>query len=167
MGQFREDLYDRLNVFEVLLPTLRERRDDLPLLIEHLLQRLQSDREVSLLQAALHCLQQYAFPGNVRELRNIVERALLMCDGDTILPEHLPKKCCVDSSRPTTGPREDIQSLDAVEQDHLRRALALRTGNRSSLASKLGISERVLYRKIAALKNAGDRNLKSNCRILK
>ncbi|MGI9288855.1 MAG: sigma-54 interaction domain-containing protein [Pseudomonadales bacterium] len=161
-GKFREDLYFRLNVFEVLLPTLRERRDDLPLLIDHLLQRLQRDRDVTLSAEALHCLQYYPFPGNVRELRNIIERALLMCDGNTILPEHLPEKCCATSSQHIAGAQDEVQKLDVVERDYLRRALALHKGDRSSLASKLGISERVLYRKIAELKNGEKNSLNSD-----
>ncbi len=174
-SRFREDLYYRLSVFEVALPALRERLEDLPLLVDSLLDRLES--QLSLSPQALAVLEGYPFPGNIRELRNIVERAALMCDGDTILPGHLSLRShghagmvapgtLADGSPVRTGVPGfdargradagggDIQTLQSVETDYLRHALRLHTGDRRSLALKLGISERALYRKLSALKEA-------------
>jgi transcriptional regulator with PAS, ATPase and Fis domain len=148
LGEFRQDLYFRLAVFEIDLPSLRERQDDLRILVDSMLQRLGSSLQVS--DDAMDCLGHYPFPGNVRELRNIIERAVIMCDGNTILSNHLPERVRVDSpSGPTEG---RIRRLHDVEADYLRFALRQHSGDRRSLARKLGISERALYRKISALK---------------
>jgi two-component system response regulator HydG len=150
-GQFREDLYYRLDVFEIVLPPLRERREDLALLVAGMLQNLDSRLEFS--PDAIRCLDAYPFPGNIRELRNIVERAVLMCDGDRILPSHLPERIRGEPAPATTAedPRE-IRTLGEVESEYVARALRIHDGDRKSLAAKLGISERALYRKIAELK---------------
>lgn len=151
-GSFREDLYYRIAVFEISLPPLRDRREDISLLVESSLKRLGSGLSMS--AAALDCLSSYHFPGNVRELRNVVERAVLMCDGDTILAEHLPDKFC--RSNGTYGDADsfsEIRSLVDVENDHIRQALRRHRGSRASLAKLLGISERALYRKISQLKS--------------
>ena len=149
-GEFREDLFYRLNVFEIELPPLRDRDEDIELLVRSMVARIQPSRPVVISPAALQRLRGYAFPGNVRELKNLVERALVLCDGDTLLPEHLPERCA-DTGQ---GDVEDaaIRPLKDVEADYLRRALALHRGDRKSLARKLGISERALYRKLARLK---------------
>ncbi len=149
-GSFREDLYYRLNVFEIMLPPLRDRADDLPLLISSVLQRLGSQLTFS--DEALRCLRHYPFPGNVRELRNIVERSLLMCDGTTVLPEHLPAQCRFESETP--GGVSEFKSLKEVEQDYIRSAIARHQGDRRGLAAVLGISERALYRKLAELRDS-------------
>lgn len=150
-GSFREDLFYRLNVFEIRLPPLRERHGDLGPLVKSLIEKMHRDIKVS--PEALACLQSYDFPGNIRELRNIIERAALMCDGDTILPAHLPAAFCeeTESGHGDTGP-DHIQTLEEVEGRHLQRALRRHQGDRRSLAKKLGISERALYRKLAKLK---------------
>lgn len=152
-GSFREDLYYRLNVFEITLPPLRERREDLLPLIESMLQRQNSKLTFSV--EALACLKTYDFPGNIRELRNVVERAVLMCDGSSILPDHLPTKFCerLGGVGEASSVRQ-IRSISDVETDHIKNALRLHTGDRRSLAKNLGISERALYRKISELKNA-------------
>ncbi|MBT8080053.1 MAG: sigma-54-dependent Fis family transcriptional regulator [Gammaproteobacteria bacterium] len=150
-GQFREDLYYRLNVFEIYLPPLRERREDILPLIKGMLRRQNSDLAFS--EEALACLETYAFPGNIRELRNVIERASLMCDGDTILPQHLPTKFCEgEDGAGESGVMHQIRPISEIETEHIKRALRLHSGDRRSLAKKLGISERALYRKISALK---------------
>ena len=152
-GTFREDLYYRLNVFDIRLPPLRERREDLAALVETLLQRLGTKARFS--PAALECLARYDFPGNVRELRNVVERAVLMCDGGTVQPEHL--SAIVRDAAGTEPQLEasfELRTLEEVERDYLRGALARHKGDRRTLAETLGISERALYRKIAALKHS-------------
>lgn len=141
--RFRADLFYRLNVFPIRVPALRERMDDLPLLVDTLLAWLAPERKLSLSPAALHALQAHAFPGNVRELRNILERAILMCDGPHILPEHLllPEPASFQ-------PQEMFATLDDAE---LQRLLKEFRGSRKALAARLGMSERTLYRRIKEL----------------
>jgi len=97
--------------------------------------------------ATLTCLETYDFPGNVRELRNLLERATLLADGDTILPEYLPEECqCTDINDSLVA--SDILSLAQIERRYLRRIAGEHNGDRRSLARTLGISERTLYRKL-------------------
>jgi transcriptional regulator with PAS, ATPase and Fis domain len=152
-GAFREDLYYRLNVFEIPIPPLRERREDIPALVDAILERLAPARPVRFSDEAMACLQAYHFPGNVRELRNLVERATLLADEAVVRPEHLPDyvRGAVEPAV-TPEPGERLMSLAEVERDYLRRALATHRGDRRSLARALGISERALYRKLAELR---------------
>ena len=153
-GNFRRDLYYRLGVFPIPLPALRERRQDLPLLIESLLSRIAPERQLQLSETALECLASYPFPGNIRELRNILERAALLTDDSRITPEHLPDHCCDGS--PGSGLRspEDADSilpLEVIEQHYLAHVSARFKGDRDTLARKLGISKRTLFRKLQQL----------------
>ncbi|MFH1817414.1 MAG: sigma 54-interacting transcriptional regulator [Pseudomonadota bacterium] len=146
-GSFRRDLYYRLSVFPIHLPALRERRGDIGLLADTLLARLAPGRAYTLSEAARARLQDYDYPGNIRELRNIIERAMLMADGDTLLEEHLPPELKSDE---TGMPGvDDIVPLETAELRYLQWALAHHGGDRKSLAAQLGISERTLYRKLA------------------
>jgi DNA-binding NtrC family response regulator len=156
-GTFRQDLLFRLNVFEIALPPLRERHDDLPILIDSILRRLGRQGDVRFADETIACLGGYPFPGNVRELRNVVERALLMCDGDRVLPSHLPARYCGGNAQ--AKPAKGLRTLQQVERDYLRQALATFDGDRRGLASALGVSERALYRKLAALKDDEDRSV--------
>ncbi|MCG2633882.1 MAG: sigma 54-interacting transcriptional regulator [Gammaproteobacteria bacterium] len=148
-GEFREDLYYRINIFPIVLPGLRERGGDVPLLIDTLLQQIAPDRGLVLDQKALQALCEYRFPGNVRELRNILERATLLADGGRIELSHLPEEVVVPENSLDTATGQDIVSLDEAERRYLRLALARHMGDRSALADRLGISERTLYRKLA------------------
>jgi transcriptional regulator with PAS, ATPase and Fis domain len=141
---FRADLYYRLAAFPIRLPALRERRDDIPLLAEALLSRLGGERTPRLASDALDCLLRYDYPGNVRELRNILERASLMADGPEIGRRNLPPEICAAACR--AGSR--ASPLRAAERSSLARAVAAHTGSRRELAAALGISERTLYRKL-------------------
>jgi two-component system response regulator HydG len=93
-GRFRQDLFFRVNTFPITVPSLRERSEDLPLLIESLLERVAPGRRLTVSQPAMRALAAYPFPGNVRELRNVLERASLMCDGDEIGLPHLDEEVC-------------------------------------------------------------------------
>lgn len=146
-GSFRRDLYYRLSVFPIHLPALRERRGDIGLLAETLLARLAPGRAYTLSEAARARLQDYDYPGNIRELRNIIERAMLMADGDTLLEEHLPPE--LKSDEAGMPGVDDIVPLETAELRYLQWALAHHGGDRKSLAAQLGISERTLYRKLA------------------
>ncbi len=147
-GSFRRDLYYRLSVFPIHLPALRERREDIVLLAETLITRLAPGRSYTLSEPARSCLQEYDYPGNIRELRNIIERAMLMADGDTLLPEHLPPELAGGASGGMPGV-DTVVPLETAERRYLQWALAHHGGDRRSLAAQLGISERTLYRKLA------------------
>lgn len=129
------------------MPALRERIEDLPLLVQSLLKRIAGPSAPTLGNAALDRLMTYPFPGNIRELRNILERARLFADEGVIQPEHLP---------------EDVVSLPAQVRAHgsrpadLLQVLSQFRGSRSELAKHLGISERTLYRRLKAAGIAED-----------
>ncbi|MBI1283945.1 MAG: PAS domain-containing protein [Thiobacillus sp.] len=147
-GSFRRDLYYRLSVFPIHLPALRERREDIALLTDTLLARLAPGRAYTLSDAARARLQAHDYPGNIRELRNILERAMLMADGDTLQAEHLPPELAGDEAAGMPGVNA-IVPLETAALRYLQWALAHHDGDRKSLAEQLGISERTLYRKLA------------------
>jgi transcriptional regulator with PAS, ATPase and Fis domain len=149
-GTFRRDLYYRVSAFPIRVPSLRERREDLPLLVESLLTRV-SKRRLRVHPDAMANIVRHDFPGNVRELRNILERASLLADGDTILPEHLPEEAGEPISAP---PVATVVPLAEAEQRYLRWALAQHGDDRRALAARLGLSERTLYRKLKEAKLA-------------
>ncbi|MDD3529910.1 MAG: sigma-54-dependent Fis family transcriptional regulator [Gallionellaceae bacterium] len=148
-GTFRRDLYYRISAFPIHLPALRERREDMPLLVESLLQRLAPGRSLRLSGAACERLAIYGFPGNIRELRNMLERAVLLCDGEVIGPEHLPLDLAPMPSAPA-GREGEVVPLDEAEHRYVRWALDRLGGDKKALAGALGISERTLYRKLGA-----------------
>jgi len=145
-GSFRADLYYRLNVFPIKVPALRERCEDIPLLVPALLRRVAPERELSVSAEVLGVLMSYPFHGNVRELRNLLERASLMCDSAVIESWHLPDElhAAVADFPAETPPPSDEELLAAV---------AFHRGSRRALASKLGLSERTLYRRLQALRD--------------
>ena len=158
-GRFREDLYYRLSTFPIALPALRDRTEDIPLLAVALLARVAPQRRMALSAGALAVLQRHRFPGNVRELRNVLERAALLADGTTIDPVHVERALGTDAS--ASGPRASRAdasegpsvlasdaSLRSVERAALQAQLKAHRGSRAELARKLGISERSLYRKL-------------------
>jgi transcriptional regulator with PAS, ATPase and Fis domain len=141
--RFRLDLYYRLAGIDVTLPTLRERREDLPALAAFLLGRLTGGRSACRLDpGALAALQAYDFPGNVRELRNVLQRAVVHCRDGVIHAS--------DLRLPTAGTAraEGGQTLPDVERDHIRALLDLHQGHRGRVAAALGVTERTLYRKL-------------------
>ncbi len=149
-GQFREDLYYRLKVVPIALPPLRERKEDIPLLLEYYVRKYNAEfrkrfRGVS--EAALRLLMAYSWPGNVRELRNLVERILILESGEMILPEHLPPE--IAQPAPTSAPpRFRLPptgiSLEEVERDFVRQALELAGGNQTRAAQLLNVSRDAL-----------------------
>ena len=144
---FRKDLYYRISTFPIHLPSLSDRREDVPLLAATLLARINPERKLNLHPNALAQLKLYDFPGNIRELRNILERASLMTDSDTILPEHLSLES-VESKPLEQVISPTIVPLEEAEQHYLQWAATNYQGDRKALAKTLGISERTLYRKL-------------------
>ena len=164
-GRFRQDLFYRLAVFPIRLPPLRERREDLQPLAVALLERLASGGAPMLDDDALALLASHDYPGNVRELRNLLERALLLSDGDrigaaqvrealeTCLPVFEAPRPAVPSPGPETA---KSATLREIERASLQQQLRQHHGSRAELARRLGISERSLYRKIRALRDHDD-----------
>ena len=149
-GRFRTDLYFRLNVMRFELPPLRERIEDVPLLVEHFLRRFSSrlGRDIRELSGdAMAALMQHAFPGNVRELQHIVERACVLCRGERIELEHLPQRLQTPLSREVAIHTR----LDSHESAIIRQALERNGWNRSAAARELGIHRSTLFKKIKRL----------------
>jgi len=142
---FRDDLYYRLSVFPIVLPPLRERSGDTLPLAEHILRNLSrrlGKRIVSFSDDAIPLLQQYGWPGNIRELQNVVERATILCRGDRILPAHL------NLSTPAAPHPTSPKTLRELEHEAILAALQAQEGNRRKAADQLGIGLRTLYTRL-------------------
>jgi len=145
-GRFREDLYFRLNVIRLQVPSLRERREDIPTLTEHFVERFNKEyrREVKeISEEAMRRLQDYSWPGNVRELRNIVERAVILEARERLELAHLPAEIRHGSKAPVMGTFELPESgvdLDQVERSFIEQALTRTGGNQSASARLLGLT---------------------------
>ncbi len=145
-GRFREDLYYRLNVLTIDLPPLRDRREDIPELVEHFLTTRPLGATPHRVQPeALKALVNYDWPGNVRELANVLERAQILAEGHLITTDDLPESV-VESGPAAAGADEDPRHLSAVERRHVQEVLEQTNGNKVQAARTLGISRRALYR---------------------
>jgi NtrC-family two-component system response regulator AlgB len=145
-GQFREDLFYRINVIQIALPPLRERQDDVVSLAERLLQffgRLSHRHFLGFTKEALQALKNYGWSGNIRELRNVVERAAIICQTDQVGIEQLPEKLLPHEAIPQIG---DLVSLEKIEEQHIRRVLAA-TKSLQEAAEVLGIDQATLWRR--------------------
>ncbi|HWI92750.1 MAG TPA: sigma-54 dependent transcriptional regulator [Flavisolibacter sp.] len=144
-GEFREDLYYRLNVFTIQLPSLHERPQDIPALANHFLSIYSHklNKQLELSKETLTLLQNYSWKGNIRELRNVIERATILSDSPQILPEHLP----YEIQRQDTN-RADNLSLASVERNHIQKVLKYTEGHKTKTAEYLGIGLTTLYRKM-------------------
>jgi DNA-binding NtrC family response regulator len=151
---FREDLFYRLNVFNIVVPPLRDRREDIPRLCEHFLGRMGEENAAPpkrLSSAALKALLSFRWPGNVRQLRNALETATLISQGDAIEPEDLPPEVLQGALPPTSAepiPLPASRTLPEIERDAVRDALAKTGGNKTRAAKLLGIGLRTLHRKV-------------------
>jgi DNA-binding NtrC family response regulator len=154
--RFREDLYYRLNVIEVRLPPLKERREDIPLLVENFLQRcIAANRKdlKGMAESALARLLDYDWPGNVRELENVIERAVTLARSEKIMPDDLPpaiqgargERIVIDEAA------ERILPLAEVEKEYILRILEKAGGNKYQAAHLLGIDRKTLYRKLSEI----------------
>jgi DNA-binding NtrC family response regulator len=163
---FREDLYYRLNTFEIRLPPLRERRPDIPDLARHLLGRAarRPPEQVNdlLTPETVDALLEHDWPGNVRELANVMEHAYIIAGGEKITPEHLPHhiRTSPGGSRPTLNLTPDrpavaaeteARTLREIEMEHILRVLEKHKGNKPAAAAELGISLKTLYNKLNQL----------------
>jgi transcriptional regulator with PAS, ATPase and Fis domain len=150
-GTFREDLYYRVNVVTLTLPPLRERREDIPLLTDHFIARFNRLREKDITGVSpevLQILMSHEYPGNVRELENIIEHAFILCPGGLIQAGHLPGHLRPAQPAPGAG---DIQNLRELEARFLYEALREHQWNRLATAKALGIHKTTLWRKMKQL----------------
>ena len=147
-GKFRQDLYYRLNVIALVMPPLREMRDDIPEIAKQLLASLRGDEAVEFSPSALQALREYDFPGNVRELENIIERALALCSSGIIAPADLQLAATDDGSHAETpglaGKQSLTDYLDDVERTAILQALQQTGFNRTAAARALGVTFRTL-----------------------
>ena len=152
-GGFRTDLYYRLNVIALHLPPLRQRADDIPVLVEHFLHRIgetRSEAPKQLAPGALEVLQEYQWPGNVRELENALERAAILTTGSEITVAALPERVTQRKAEPLVSPRTPPNpTLEAVERAYILWVLQSEGGNKSRAAEVLGIDPSTLYRKLS------------------
>ena len=152
---FREDLYYRLNVISIALPRLRERREDIPLLIDYFLKKYSEENQKSIFdisKEARALLLRYPYPGNVRELENLIERAVVLCRGEVIttqdLPFHLKEEKSEGLWEPSKREKSLPESLEDIEKGSILKALHQHQGVQTKAAESLGISERVLRYKM-------------------
>jgi len=163
-GQFRQDLYYRLNVIQLPVPALRERREDIPQLTTHCLGKLAADNalpELKIDDSAMRVLSEYSFPGNVRELENILERATTLCENNTVTVDdlQLPTDVTVTTQAPVTAPPQEMDSnnmpldayMDNIEKDVLIKALEQTRYNKTAAAKQLGITFRALRYRLKKL----------------
>ncbi len=150
-GRFREDLYYRLKVIDIELPPLRERREDIPLLVQHFIDRFGKDpKKISgVAEEAMKILINYFWPGNVRELENVIQRAITLCQQELILPEDLPASMLqeADENLIEKGLREKY-TVGQLEKEYIKRVLIEVGGNKSRAAEILGLDRKTLYRKL-------------------
>ncbi len=165
-GRFREDLYYRLNVLQVQLPSLRERPEDVPLLVDHFLQEISRQRRLpapTLSPRVRECLASYSWPGNIRQLRNVVERLVILHRGETVELQHLPlcmvqgvrgAEASTEGSAPFTAlhlPPDGIDLRNALQQfedSMIRQALMQTNGNKNQAAKILGLNRTTLVEKL-------------------
>ena len=150
-GEFREDLYYRLNVFSIFVPPLRDRKADILLLADHFLERFAREhvknvRRIS--TPAIDMLASYHWPGNVRELSNAIERAVVLCDGGVVHAHHLPPTLQTAESSGTTANQSLQEMVEAVEKDALQDALKQARGNRAVAARLLRTTRRIFNYKV-------------------
>jgi PAS domain S-box-containing protein len=153
--EFREDLFFRLNVIRLIIPPLRERREDIPLLLDHFIDRInlkQSKQIKKISPSAMKILLDYDFPGNVRELENIIEHAIILTKGIEIQPRNLPSylksKERESLARASISKEQDLAVLERVEHDLIASALERNGGNTAATARELGIHRSTLWRKM-------------------
>ena len=143
-GRFRKDLYFRINVLPIVIPSLRERQEDMPGLVLHLLRNLGAPN-VKISSEAMQLLKAYSWPGNIRELRNVLERGLLLAYGQSLTLEHFSS---LESQPVFMSHDKDMNNLENIEEAHIREAVRRFSGDTRKAAESLGISRATLYRKL-------------------
>ncbi len=146
LGRFNEAFYHRINAFHIEMPSINERKEDLPLLVDYFLTALSQDKPpCRIVKSAMDCMMRYSWPGNVRELRNVIERSMILAENDIITERCLPNEIALNA-----GSSEACLSLEAVEKKHILKMMDFFEGNRQKTADALGISRKTLYRKLSS-----------------
>jgi DNA-binding NtrC family response regulator len=153
-GRFREDLFYRLNVVELNIPPLRERREDILPLAAKFIEEFAKGR-ARFSETVSTCLENYPWPGNVRELRNVMERAVLLSRSELILPDHLPTRVREAGGNTVTREPGEMERLDKIERQAILQALRQHKSNRTETAKALGISRRALIYKLQKMRESG------------
>lgn len=157
-GQFREDLYYRLHVVPVVIPPLRERRDDIPLLVRHFTEkynRLMSKSIRTISPEAVEILMDFSYPGNVRQLENIIEHAFVKCQGDKIEKRHLPSDLAAPKEDLVARALSSVNPLETLERELIKKVLEQCQGNMQVAANRLGISRTTLWRRLRSSPSSG------------
>jgi DNA-binding NtrC family response regulator len=160
-GKFREDLFYRLNVIEIRLPSLRERPEDIPLLIKHFMECSTQPSQAERLSAeALRVLLAYPWPGNVRELKNTIERALVLCRGPEITEADLPLPLMMNATQVMNLQAAFLgrRSLAEIEREYILLGMRMTEGNKKEAAKILGVDRKTLYRKLEEYGWKGERS---------
>jgi len=150
-GRFREDLFFRLDIFQIILPPVRDRGGDVLLLVNHFLRQFSDDYQRDIIGMSTECisaLESYDWPGNVREIKNVIHRTVLNSTGGVLLPEHLPEQLQKARKQPPEIKLPMGCSLQEAERTLITRTLNWTRNNRRRTASILGISRRTLYNKL-------------------
>jgi DNA-binding NtrC family response regulator len=152
-AKFREDLYYRLKVIDIELPALRERREDIPLLVQHFMSRFDKEpkkKVTGVSEEVLKILINYSWPGNVRELENVIQRAMTLCQHEVVLPEDLPPSMLRELKEESLFEKgfQMKYTLDQLEKEYIRKVLIEVGGNKSKAAEILGLDRKTLYRKL-------------------
>jgi len=151
-GNFREDLYYRLKVIDIELPPLRERKEDLPLLVHHFISKAAQGQKKSISgisEEVMKILLNYPWPGNVRELENVIQRAITLTQHDTILPEDLPVSMVAKTKENLVEKAfQEKYTMEQLEREYIKKVLVEVGGNKSKAAEILGFDRKTLYRKL-------------------
>ena len=154
-GRFREDLFYRLDVFPISLPAVRNRTGDVSLIVDYFLKQFNQIYKTKILGVSPECinrLESYDWPGNVREIKNVIHRAVVMCSGEVMLPEHLPKRFFSKQPGPPMVSIRIGSTMEEVEKKMIEQTLTWTNNNRQRTAAILGITRRTLYNKISKYK---------------
>jgi transcriptional regulator with PAS, ATPase and Fis domain len=154
-GRFREDLFYRLDVFSITLPKVRDRTGDVTLIVDYFLKQFNQDYQTKILGVSPECinrLESYDWPGNVREIKNVIHRAVVMCSGEVLMPEHLPKRFFSKQFAPPTVSIPVGSTIEEAEKEIIAKTLTWTNNNRQRSAAILGITRRTLYNKISKYK---------------
>jgi len=149
--KFRDDLYYRLNIVKIELPALVNRRDDIPLLINHFIDKFNKKMSKTISEVSnevINILMDYEYPGNVRELENIIEHAFVMCQGETINKNHLPPELYPKSEIEIVEEEENSTPIETFEKQLLSKTLKKNNGNKIQTAKELGLHRSTLWRKM-------------------
>ncbi|MDR3640542.1 MAG: sigma-54 dependent transcriptional regulator [Humidesulfovibrio sp.] len=147
-GRFNDALFHRINVFNIPIPSLASRKEDIPLLVEHFLGRMSPAMRhgrLTMTDKVMQCLMRYDWPGNIRELRNVLERSIILAEGGVITEQALPRELVEHGE---SGGGSGTFLLEKVEREHIQRTLNFFDGNRQRAAKALGIGRKTLYRKL-------------------